>query len=84
MEAEEKIKYYLRNMATGKLNIYIDSISFDAMSIEQQGIFSQYCIWRRKACCWISKCKAKKSVYLLSRLNEFGFQNKGDTFRHPL
>jgi hypothetical protein len=70
--------YYHKNLETGKLNIYIDRVSFEAMSIEQKDIFSQFCIWNRKAGCWISKGKAKKSIYLRSRLNEFGIKNMGD------
>jgi hypothetical protein len=71
--------YYHKNLETGKLNIYIDRVSFEAMSIEQKDIFSQFCIWSRKTACWISKRKATKSIYLRARLNEFGFRNEGDT-----
>lgn len=78
MEKERTGNYYFRNLASGKLNIYIDVAFFESMPEQQKGIFSEFCIWSRKTGCWISKRKATKSIYLRARLNEFGFQNKGD------
>lgn len=76
MEAEN---YYVRNLETGKLNIYTSKVFYDGLTGDHKKTFKDFCLWSRNQECWISKGKAVHCHYLKSRLKELGFVDKGET-----
>jgi len=76
MEAEN---YYLINVETGKLNIYTTKEFYDNLPEQQRKDIKNFCLWSRNTGCWISKGKAQNCYYLIGRLKEMNFENRGTT-----
>lgn len=73
----EELNYYVKNLETGKLNVFTTKPFYDALEEEQRKVFRQFCLWSRSQGCWVSKGKAERAYYLNARLKEMGFADHG-------
>jgi hypothetical protein len=69
--------YYVKNLESGKLNVFTTKAYYDQLSNDQKKAIKNFCLWSKKMDCWVSKGKAENCGYLKSKLTELQFEDRG-------
>lgn len=69
--------YYVKNLESGKLNVFTTKPYYDQLPDDQKKAIKNFCLWSKKMECWVSKGKAENCLYLISKLKELQFENRG-------